>query len=45
MSNKKVSSNEMAKIAAQTLNDDNASKIAKKLAGSVFHYSGTKFYK
>lgn len=35
MSNKKVSSNEMAKIAAQTLNDDNASKIAKKLAGSV----------
>lgn len=35
MSNKKVSSKEMAKIAAQILNDDNASKIAKKLAGSV----------
>ena len=35
MGNKKESSNEMAKIAAQTLNDDHASKIAKKLAGSV----------
>ena len=35
MSNKKVSSKEMAKKAAQILNDDNASKIAKKLAGGV----------
>ncbi len=41
MSNKKVTSNKMAKIAAQTLNDDNASNIAKKLAGSVLSQVNT----
>ena len=35
MIKKKVSSKEMASFAAQTLNDDYASQIKKKLAASV----------
>lgn len=35
MKNKKVSSEKMASLAAQILNDDNSSAIAKSLAGSV----------
>lgn len=35
MSNSKKSSADLAKQAAQTLRDDSASKMAKRLAGSV----------
>ena len=33
--NKKVTSNEIASLSAKILRDDNASKIAKELAGSA----------
>lgn len=35
MANKKVTSNKVASLAALTLSDPNASKIAKQLAGSA----------
>lgn len=35
MVNKKVTSSKVASLAAKTLNDPNASKIAKQLAGSA----------
>ena len=43
MSNNKKSSVDLARQAAQTLRDDSASKMAKRLAGSVFaQRDGTK---
>jgi len=41
MANKKQSSEEIAALAAKTLQDDNASKIQKSLAASVLSQSGT----
>ncbi|NLL02644.1 MAG: hypothetical protein GX265_06485 [Mollicutes bacterium] len=41
MSNKKQSSKEMGSLAAQVLQDENSSKIAKELAGSVLSQTGT----
>jgi high-affinity Fe2+/Pb2+ permease len=39
--NKKSSSDKITKLAAETLNDQNSSDIAKSLAGSVLSQSGT----
>ncbi len=41
MKNEKQTSEEVAKLAAQTLQDDNSSATAKKLAASVLSQSGT----
>lgn len=39
MTNKKKTSSKIASLAAKTLNDPNASKIAKELAGSALSQS------
>lgn len=42
MPNNKKTSKEIASLAAKTLKDKNASKIAKELAGSALSQTGSK---